>query len=364
MALPNSKLKIAVIGAGRWGPNLIQNFQMHPQCSVKWVCDVNPERLAVLRKKYGGIRETTDWESVVSRKDVDAIVISTPTASHYLLARRALEEGKHVFVEKPLATNVKEARELAVLSETTGLTVMVGHVFLFHPAIRFLKTFLAGGELGEILYLYSLRTNLGPIRADVNALWDLAPHDLAMMLYLLGGLPESVSGIGSSFINPPVEDVVFSTLRFSNGILANLHVSWLDPKKVRQLVIVGSRKMLVFDDRISGEPVKIYDKNVGPDLSEGHINDTIHLFRHSIKEGTVTIPFIESSSEPLKNECEAFVDAVLKGMPQPSTATFGADVVWVLENITASMAKKGVPFMLTQETGLRFRPPSCLSLVP
>lgn len=362
MALPKSKLKIAVIGAGRWGPNLIQNFQMHPQCSVEWICDVDPKRLAVLRKKYDGIAATTDWESVISCKDVDAIVISTPTASHYPLAKRALEEGKHVFVEKPLATNTKEAMELAVLSRNTGLQVMVGHVFLFHPAVRFLKTFLAGGELGEILYLYSLRTNLGPIRADVNALWDLAPHDLAMILYLLGQLPEGVSGIGSSFINPPVEDVVFSTLRFSNGILANLHVSWLDPKKVRQLVIVGSQKMLVFDDMSPSEPIKIYDKNVGSDLSEGHINDTIHLFRHSIKEGTVTIPFIESSSEPLKNECEAFVNAVQEGVSQPSTVAFGADVVWILENITASMAKKGAPIVLTEVSRSFEQPPSRLLL--
>ncbi len=336
------KLRIAVIGAGRWGPNLIRNFQIHPDCEVTWICDADVKRLDILSKNYLGIRTTTDPCQVFESDSADAVVISSPTATHFELAKTALARGKHTFVEKPLATAPPMAWELVKLAECRGLKLMVGHVFLFHPAIRFVKDLLERKALGEIHYLYAIRTNLGPIRNDVNALWDLAPHDLAMILYLVSQRPASVVGTGSSFINPPVEDVVFASLRYPGGVLANLHVSWLDPKKVRQLVIVGSEKMLIFDDMSPEHPVRIFDKNVGPDLSAALINDTLHHFRKSIVEGKVDTPEI-GFSEPLKNECDAFVQWILDNRTPVSTGAFGADVVTLLQGIDKSISLGGQP---------------------
>ena len=251
--------------------------------------DKDKIRLSAIQGRYDGISVSDDWESVVSRPDVDAVVVTTPTASHYTIAKRALEEGKHVLSKSPLTTRHADALDLVRIAEQKRLKLMVGHVFLFNPAVRRIKEILRRKELGDIFYLYSIRTNLGPIRADVNALWDLAPHDISILLHLLEVPPLRVTGFGSSFINPPLEDVVFAGLHFAKGIVANLHVSWLDPKKVRQLVIVGSQKMLVFDDMAApGDSIRIFDKNVSEALSEAVINDTIHHFRRSIFEGKMT----------------------------------------------------------------------------
>jgi len=340
------KLRIGMLGVGHWGPNLVRNFHENPQCSVEWVCDVDPVRLSRLTEKYPALKTTQSWENVIHSDSVDAVVISTPTASHYSIAKLALEKGKHVFVEKPIATSPQEALHLHLLAEQRGLKLMVGHIFLFNPAVQFIKGVLDNNGLGQIYYLYSQRTNLGPIRADVNALWDLAPHDIAVLIYLLGNLPLDVSARGSSFINPPVADIVFANLRFPNQIFANLHLSWLDPKKDRELVIVGSEKMLVFNDLDTEQPVRIFDKTVGPALSEGRVADTLVLFRKSILEGNCFIPKIDPG-EPLSLECRAFIDLVLHNKPQPSTSWLGYQVVQVLDRISTSMAREGAPTSLT-----------------
>ncbi len=338
------KIKIAVIGAGHWGPNLIRNFHSHPESTVSWVSDLDPVRLSAVAKNYEGIQVSSDWQAVIKKPEITAVVICTPTASHHAIAKFALEQGKHIFVEKPLATSYSESMELVELAEKKNLKIMVGHVFRFST----LPHSAPEGDPGQrgnrrpsLPHIASER-DYGPIQVDVNALWDLAPHDISVLLYLLGEMPESVRGHGSAFINPPVEDVVFSTLQFKRGVLANLHVSWLDPKKVRQLVIVGSQKMLVFDDMAPGESVRIYDKNVGAGVSQSVINDTIHHFRRSIMEGTVTIPRIPGG-EPLKSECDAFIHWLVHEKANPSTGRFGAEVVYLLENISRSVKNQGAP---------------------
>ncbi len=349
--LNREKLRLGVLGLGHWGPNLVRNFSSHPRVELRALGDADPNRLATVAAPYPDVLRFTAAEELIRCSEIDAIAISTPTETHYKLVSEALKAGKDVFVEKPLTTTTRDAEALVTLAKALGKKLMVGHVFLFNPAIRQIKRIIDDGELGEVLYLYFTRTNLGPIRGDVNALWDLAPHDISILLYLLGSLPESVSARGASFINPPSEDVVFANLRFPKGIFANLHVSWLDPKKVRQIVIVGSQKMLVFDDMQSSEPVRVWDKNVGNSLSQVAVADTFHSFRKSIIEGNCTIPVIPPG-EPLKEECAAFVDCVLDGKPNPSTPELSTHVVSVLEKISISMLNEGKAITKISETDL------------
>jgi len=331
------KLQLAVIGAGHWGPNLIRNFRVSSRSEVKWICDSDPKRLALLRSHYKGVRITTEIDPILADPSVDAIVICTPTSTHYSLAKRALKSRKHVFVEKPLATCSPEAFELAELAESLDLKLMVGHVFLFNPAVRKLKEIVASDEFGDVFYLYTTRTNFGPIRGDVNSFWDLAPHDVSMLLYVLGQTPYEVTGQGQSFINPPIQDVVFARLRFPSGVFANVHVSWLDPRKIRQFVVVGSKMMVVFDD-MAKDSLIVVDKSIAP-VDPSEINDTREGFRKSILEGSnhvIALP----EEEPLKSECEAFLDLVLDGVANPSDGWFGAEVVKALEGVENSLERK------------------------
>ncbi len=346
-----SCLRLGVIGLGQWGPNLVRNFASNPRVELKALADFDAKRLATICENYPGTLRFDSAVGLLQSCEIDAVVISTPTASHFGLVQEALTNGKHVFVEKPLTTTTREAKTLVALADSLDKKLMCGHVFLFNPAIRYVKQLIEEKALGEIFYLYFTRTNMGPIRGDVNALWDLAPHDISILLYLLGSLPESTSARGASFINPPIEDVVFANLRFPRGIFANLHVSWLDPKKVRQLVVVGSQKMLVFDDMNPSEPVKVFDKNVAGSLSQVAIADTFHLFRKSIVEGTCSIPTIEHA-EPLHEECTAFVNYVLDNTPNPSTSALSVNVVTVLEQISQSMQQEGSAFHEITESDL------------
>lgn len=327
------RLNIAVLGAGHWGPNLIRNFHQHPESRVSWVCETDAERRHAIGSAYQDIKITSDCWRILDDGDVEAVVIATPSSTHFRLADAALKAGKHVLVEKPMCTNLADARRLSSLASRTRKKLMVGHVFLFHPAIRVAKEILERNELGRIHYLYAIRTNLGPIRHDVNALWDLGAHDVAVFQYLLGQSPERAEGVGSSFVNPPVEDVYFGTLHFPDNVLASLHASWLDPKKVRQLVIVGSQKMLVFDDMDTEVPLRIFDKNVGEGLTRNRIDDTIQLFRKSIVEGAVTVPDLPPG-EPLALECQAFLDWILRDVTPPATADFGVRVIETLEQLS------------------------------
>ncbi len=332
--------RIAVIGAGHWGPNLIRNFHNRQQSEVTRVIDRDEARLAQVASRYPEILISVDAEDAFSDASVDAVVVATPTVTHYPLVKRALEAGKHVLVEKPIATRGDEADELCELADGAGRVLMVGHVFLYNGAVRAVKQYLDAGELGRVYYISMVRTNLGPIRADVNAAWDLAAHDISIVNYWLGADPLTVSSIGGSWINPNVEDAVFATIRYPDKVLVNLHTSWLNPRKARDITVVGERKMLTFDDIDLVEPIRIYDKYVSDEASPAGFVDTFATFRASVRDGDIRIPNV-ALGEPLKNECDEFIECLEKGTRPTSDGRVGARVVRALEALTRSTAAAG-----------------------
>jgi predicted dehydrogenase len=271
---------------------------------------------------------------------VDAVVVATPTVTHYPLARAALEAGKHVLVEKPLATTTADAEALCALARRAGRILMVGHVFLYNEGIRRVKATLERGELGRLFYVSMVRTNLGPIRMDVNAAWDLAAHDVSIANDWLGAGPLAVSAVGGSFINPGIEDVIFATLRYPEGVLVHLHTSWLSPSKTRSIQVVGERGMLTFDDMSLSEPIRLYDRYVAEERTTPDFVDTFASFRASVREGDITIPKV-ALGEPLRAECAHFVECVREGRRPRSAGEDGLAVVRVLEALDRSAAAAG-----------------------
>lgn len=332
-------LRTAVIGAGHWGPNLIRNFHNHKTSDVAWVVDRDPARLELTRGRYPEIRTSADPAAVFADPEVDAVVVATPTVTHYELALAALRAGKHVLVEKPIATRVEEAEELCQLAERGGRVLMVGHVFLFNAVIRRVKEYLDQGKLGQIFYISMVRTNLGPIRMDVNAAWDLAAHDVAIINYWLEETPTHAAAHGGSWINTGIEDAAFANLWYGNGVMANLHVSWLNPRKVRDITIVGEKGMLTFDDMNLSEPLRLYDKTVTDQRSPGFI-DTFASFRTSIREGDILIPRVPTN-EPLRAECDHFLECIVNGTRPVSDGWSAAAAVRVLSAFDRSMAGDG-----------------------
>lgn len=332
-------LKIAVLGAGHWGPNLIRNFHNHQASEVAWVVDRDESRLALTRSRYPEIQVTADAGQALADPGVNAVVIATPTITHHTLAAAALRAGKHVLVEKPIATRLAEAEELCELAEAGGRVLMVGHVFLYNAAVRRIKEYLDQGKLGQVFYIAMTRTNLGPIRMDVNAAWDLAAHDVSIVNYWLEGVPTHVAAHGGSWINPGIEDAAFANLWYGDGVMAHLHVSWLNPRKVRDITIVGEKGMLTFDDMNLSEPLRLYDKTVTDQRSSGFI-DTFASFRTSIREGDILIPKVPTN-EPLRAECDHFIECVASGRKPVSGGRSGAAAVRVLEAFDRSMAADG-----------------------
>ena len=260
------KIKLAIIGCGQWGFNHVRTFSNLPDSEVVGVADMSPERLQMVKQQFPDIQCDTDYLNLLRTTDAEAVVIATPASTHYPLVLRAIELGKHVLCEKPLCESAEEAQKLAELASSCGLVLMVGHVFLFNPGAVKLKELITAGELGRPYYMSAVRTNLGPIRSDVNAAYDLAAHDISIFNWLLESSPESVSATGASFLRPGIEDVVFISLKYPNGTLANIQVSWFSPKKVRQITVVGSRKMANWDDMELNMPISIFDKGVNSDL--------------------------------------------------------------------------------------------------
>jgi predicted dehydrogenase len=333
-------LRVAVLGAGHWGPNLIRNFHNHRTSEVAWVVDRDEARLALAGGRFPEVRLGTRAEEALADPAVDAVVAATPTATHYELTRQALLSGKHVLVEKPLATRAAEARELCELAERQGLVLMVGHVFLFNAAIRRVKDYLDGGRLGRIFYLSMVRTNLGPIRTDVNAAWDLAAHDVAIANFWLGGGPVAAAALGGSWINGGIEDAVFATLRYPSGVMANLHVSWLSPRKVRDITVVGEHGMLTFDDMNLSEPLRLYDKEVTEERVRPGFIDSFASFRTSIRDGDIVIPKV-ATGEPLRAECDHFIECVATGARPLSDGWSGLAAVEALAAMERSIAGAG-----------------------
>ena len=333
------RVVLACVGAGRWGRNLVRVFDSLPDVELAVVCDVSEDIRRELKQQYPEVKVTADYGEVLANKQIQAVVLAVPAVDHYPAARQALEAGKHVYVEKPISLSYDHARRLTELAESLSLVLMVGHLMEYHPALRLLKQLVDAGELGEILYLYSERVNLGVVRKDENALWSLAPHDISMILHLVDEEPESVSARGASYLQEGIEDVVFANLRFADGRMAQIQVSWLDPHKVRKLTVVGTQKMAVFDDMESAEKVRIYDKAAERQGYESY-GESITL-----RFGDIVIPHV-NPAEPLKLECQHFVDCVQSGDTPVSDGRDGMHVVRVLEAAQRSLRADGAPCVM------------------
>lgn len=328
-------VRLAIIGAGYWGPNLIRNFYGISRECVRYVCDQDAKALARLKDSFPGVEFVSDYATVLGSPEVDAVVVATQPASHFPLCKEALEKGKHVFVEKPMALRTKEAEELLSMSNAGKRVFMVGHLLRYHPAVKLLEEHIQKGELGEILYVYSTRVNLGKVRHDENALWSFAPHDIAVIMHLMGRKALSVSAIGQSYLKAGVEDVAFLTILFEGNSMAHIHVSWLDPHKIRKLTVVGKKKMAVFDDMEGAEKIRIYDKGV--DYSPGVKSYDEAM---SLRVGDILIPRV-SMKEPLRIECEHFIECVEHGRRPLTDAEEGLAVVKLLEGAEMSMRLSG-----------------------
>lgn len=336
-------LGVAVVGAAGWGQNVVRAFHSARGANLRCVCDLSPALLAGVAERYPTVTTTLDFERVLADPDVGAVAIAVDAPNHHRLAKATLLAGRHLFVEKPLTLSSADAEELCLLAEVRRLTLMVGHLLLYHPAVVLMKAMLDAGEVGEVLYLHAQRVNLGLVRQTENAWWSLAPHDVALAIHLFGEGPVSVSATGATFLQRDrgVEDVAFGTLRFADGRLAHLHVSWLDPHKRRSLTVVGTRKMLSFDDALPDEKLKIYDHagGVGNTAYTGHVSYAQGVV---VPVGDVVSPFLPAV-EPLLAECEHFVDCVRGGLRPRSDGRQGLQVVRVLEAGEKSMRAGGAP---------------------
>jgi len=309
-------LIFAQIGCGYWGPNLLRNFSALSNCSVKYVVDSSPERRAFVENNFPRTSAVDSTDVVLNDPDVDAIIVATPAGSHFALASNALCAGKHVFVEKPLATKVSEVDELAKHAQAKRLVVMAGHTFVYNSAVRYVKQLLNAGELGEVRYIYSQRLNLGRIRDDIDALWNFAPHDVSIIQYWLDDVePVAVRRQGMAYMQDGIDDVVFLNLEYPGKIIANVHVSWLDPQKVRKIIVVGSRKMVVYDD-VADSKIAIFDN---PQRAQ-----------FNYRSGDIVLPEIKFT-EPLRVEAEHFVECIRTAQTPLTGLRHARNVVSVLE---------------------------------
>jgi len=330
-------IKIGIVGCGYWGPNLIRNFFQTRDSELYALCDVNEKKLNEMRELYFVKKSYTDYQKMLEDTKIDAVVIATPAKTHYSLARMALSNDKHVLVEKPLAFNSKEAGELIALAEEKKKTLMVGHTFEFNPAVIKIKECIAKGELGDVLYIYSTRVNLGRVQDDINAMWSLAPHDISIINFILNSMPCKVRAYGSAYINRKIEDVIFINLEFRNSIMAHIHVSWLDPGKIRRMTVVGSKKMLIYDDVDNEGKIKIYDKGVDRLVAgEGSYGE----YQMKLRAGDIIIPKIDLY-EPLRKECEHFLDCIFNNKKPDTDGENGLKVVDVLEAAQSSLEQDG-----------------------
>jgi predicted dehydrogenase len=329
-------IKVGVVGCGYWGPNLIRNLRQTSDCQLKLICDTNPKRLAHMQRLHPEVATTNRFEELLNGADLDAVVIATPVGLHYEMARACLSAGKHVFIEKPMARTEAEAEELVTFAEHQGLVLMVGHTFLFSPAVRRMKEIIDSGDIGEVQYISARRLNLGLFQKDINVAWDLAPHDISIVLHLLDELPVSVSCQGSSHVTRGIEDVTMMYLTFPKNRCAFIHNSWLDPKKVRQMTVVGSQRMIVYDDTEPLEKIKIYDARV--EVPPHY--DTFAEFTYSYHYGDAYVPYIKQD-EPLKLECQHFLECIREQCTPITSGRLGLDVVRILEAAGESLRHQG-----------------------
>ena len=330
-----NQIKVGVVGCGYWGPNLIRNFRSLPSCSLKMMCDISGERLAHLKMLYPEVEGITDFNEMLNGAGLDAVVIATAVRFHYPMAKASLLAGKHTFIEKPMATSAQECEELVEIAEKKGLVLMVGHTFLYSPAVRKIKEIVEWGDLGEIRYVCARRLNLGLFQKDINVAWDLAPHDISIILHIMEELPSTVNCRGSAHVTPGVEDVTTMCLNFRNNRSAIVHSSWLDPRKTREMTIVGSKRMIVYDARVDRPP---------------HY-DTFGEFQYAYHYGDMYVPYIKQE-EPLKSECQHFLDCIKEGISPLTDGRRGLELVRILEASSASLKQGGGPIALKGASGL------------
>ena len=342
--MTSDRVRVGQLGLGYWGPNLLRNLVALPDVQVALIADLDPRRLTEARQNGFAIESTTDYRRVLCSPEVDAVVIATPAATHGMLTEEALKAGKHVLVEKPLAMSSAECTRLIDLAAQQERVLMVGHTFLYNAAVRRLKEYLDEGELGQVLYLYSQRLNLGRVRQDVNALWNFAPHDVSIVLYLLGCEPTEVSARGFDYLQAGIEDVVFMMLVFPSDVAAHIHISWLDPQKVRRMTVVGNRKMIVYDDVSANAKLTLYDRGVDrvPTSQSPRDFKSFAEFQLLQRSGDVTIPAFKFP-EPLHLECAHFVECIRTGQRPLTDGLHGLQVVKVLEAAQRSMTHAGAP---------------------
>ena len=334
-------VQVAVVGVGGWGKNLARNYFQIPDCKLKYICDTDTSKLEQLSLQLPGTLTSTRFQDLLDDTDVQAIVIATPAPTHHALCKAALEAGKDVYVEKPFVLKVEEAEELIKLAEQEGRILMVGHLLEYHPVVTQLKQMIESNELGDVYYIYNQRVNLGTVRNDENALWNFAPHDISSILYLLGKEPTDVAARGQCYLQNGIEDVVFLTINFNDQSMAHIHVSWLDPHKIRKITIVGSKKMAVFDDLEGNEKLRIYDKGAA---QNGDYNTFAEYI--TLRFGDITIPYIKVG-EPLRLECEHFLACVRERKQPVSDGRDGLRVTKVLEAAQQSLKNNGVPIPIT-----------------
>lgn len=339
--LHGESVKIGVIGCGQWGPNHIRVFNSSPDAEVVACSDLEPGRLHQMRMLYPHIRTTTEYWQILEDPEIEAIVLATPTATHHRIVGEALRLGKDVLVEKPLAATLPHARALADLARLKRRILMVGHTFMFNSGIIKLKEYIQSGALGRLYYLNAIRTNLGPIRQDVSAIWDLASHDISIFNFVLNSTPVSVSARAEDFIQKGLEDVAFVTLTYPRQVLVNIHVSWLNPRKVREITAVGEKMMVVWDDLDNVGPIRMYDKKV----LKQKFYESFGEFQLLIKEGDLTIPKL-ALEEPLKAQCNHFLHAVRSREKPISDGATGAEVVRILTAIKKSINRNGASIAL------------------
>lgn len=329
------KIKVGLIGYGYWGPNLARIISKSQRAALRYIADVNKQVFTTVSKNYPETNVITDYKVILSDKQITAVCIVTPTSTHYTIAKNCIQAGKHVFIEKPLTNNVKDSEELVALAEKHKVILMVGHVFLYNPAVRFIKELILKGEIGKVRHLHFQRRSLGPIRKDVDVVWDLSPHDISMLLYFLDEKPVSLVASGISFLQQGVNDVVSVSLKFPGNIMANLIMSWIDPVKIRDITIVGDKKMILFDDVKQFGKVKVFDKNAT--IIEKTKEVSFGDYQIAIHEGDIQIPDIEEK-EPLREELEHFIDCINKNAKPLTDGVGGLEVVKIITAISESLA--------------------------
>ncbi|MDA1211389.1 MAG: Gfo/Idh/MocA family oxidoreductase [Planctomycetota bacterium] len=320
-------VELAVVGLGGWGKNVVRSFAGAKQARLAYICDSNPQLLDKQRQFYPGAQPVSDFRRILDDESVNAVAIVTPAPFHYEMAKAALLAGKHVYVEKPLTLTVEDAEELVATADLVDKKLMVGHLLMYHPAVTWMKEQIDAGELGQVYYMYCQRLNLGVVRPNENAFWSLAPHDISIILHLFGAEPEKITASGSCFLQDGIDDVVFANLTFPDGRIAQIHVSWLDPHKERKMTVVGSQKMLVFDDMHPTEKLRLFDKGA---QFPGDSNSPAQVI--SVRHGDIHIPHVPDK-QPLDLETQHFVDCIIENRTPLSDGHDGLRVVRVLEQV-------------------------------